>query len=60
MTTFGTIHVNTDDGEEVTSPFRPRSQSAPSGEKKKSLKQKNALFEQLVSFRKEADAKMMR
>ena len=57
MTTLGTIHVNTDDGEEVTSPFRPRSQSAPSGEKKK---QKNALFEQLVSFRKEADATMMR
>lgn len=60
MTTLGTIQFARDENDEVTSPFRPRSQSAPSGEKKNSQKQKNALFEQLVKFKKASDAKMMR
>ena len=58
MSTLGGIHTtyNDENDEEVTS--RYRSLSDPQGlHTKQTPKQKNLLFEQLVRFKKEADAK---
>lgn len=57
MSTLGTIHTNSDDGEEEVSsrpPLRDRSHTVPM-EKIKTSKQE--LLEQLVKFKLEAESK---